>query len=209
MVASGLLLSAIIVSGSRAGLVGGGVVLLLVLLGLGRVRRRLSAVAVVTGVTAALLLSGVVVIPQRNSLARLTGASASAAEADAGRHESLEITLGRTRKHPLTGEGFEHAKEAHNVYLQILVSAGPVGLAGFLLLCAQPIRAFLLARTRPTDASLLAGLSAGLLGFLIASTFQNALWDRFIWFALGLVLTLLIVQFPSSSRPPPPSTRSW
>lgn len=121
-------------------------------------------------------------------------------ESDLGRRQVAAEALEKIDKRPLTGEGFEFAQAAHNIYLQVLVVGGPLALLSFLavsgLILRSGLRALQTARgTR--NGPLLAGLAGGYAGYLASGAFDNILWDRYLWAYDGL----LIVPPPHPSRP--------
>lgn len=198
---------ALIESGSRAALVGF-LVMVPVVAGLSRrvqLAVRAAAIAAVMGVA---VLAGVVHFSADTGVGRLLG-GASTPGSNASRIEHLQASLARFERHPLTGEGFEFAQEAHNVYLQTLVAAGPLGLIGFALAARSVLkvgsRRGLAVRGRATgDRALLAGLTGGYVGYLVAGLFQNILWDRYLWLYVGAILSVaanLAAHPPGVLRP--------
>jgi hypothetical protein len=185
------LLAAVLVSGSRAALLGLVVTVPVFAVLARRVQVAVRALAV-TAVLAVGLLAGLAQVPDQSGLGRLIGGT-SAAESDVERAEHLSRSLARLEGHPLTGTGFESSREAHNVYLQIAVAAGPLGLLGFALVARSVLRTRTEARTRGPasgDRALLAGLVAGYAGYLVAGAFQNLLWDRYLWLYVSVILVL-------------------
>lgn len=117
-----------------------------------------------------------------SALRRLLGTSASQTS-DGYRREHLEEALNQFLAHPLTGNGFENALSAHNVYLQIAAAAGVIGLAGFVFILAA-LALPLFSAPRPYHR-----LAYPALAYLVIGALDKSLWDRFIW--VGLVLALL------------------
>jgi O-antigen ligase len=143
---------------------------------------------------------GIVHIPESSALSRLQGGGGSAAS-DLERQQNLSESFDLFSAHPLTGAGFQYAIGAHNIYLQALVIAGPVGLTalawGAMAIVATGLRG--IRRTRSRDAVLLAGLTAGYFGYLASAVFDNILWDRYLW----IYVSLLIVWSASTDRSEP------
>jgi O-antigen ligase len=202
------LVAALVESGSRAALVGFLVMVPAVAALSRRVQLAVRAAAVV-GIVGVAVLAGVVHFPADTGVARLFG-GASTPGSNASRVEHLQRSLSRFERHPLTGEGFEFAQEAHNVYLQTLVAAGPLGLIGFVLAAASVLKAGSRrglggGRGRATgDRALLAGLTGGYLGYLVAGLFQNILWDRYLWLYVAAILSVaanLAAHPPKAARP--------
>lgn len=214
------LVGALVASGSRAALLGFFVMVPTVAALTHRIQLAMRAVAV-AAVFAVAALAGVVDVPADTGLARFFGEAAS--ESNALRIEHLSTSIDRFERHPLTGEGFEFAQEAHNIYLQVLAAGGPLGLIGLVLVAGS-----ILGSVRGGaggsrsgaravgDRALLAGMVGGYAGYLVVGLFQNILWDRYLWLyvagALSLAASLRqgeVAVTPdagtdSRSRPPDP-----
>lgn len=187
------LLAALVLSGSRAAVVGVVAVVVAMAWLCRRFRLALRALAVVVAF-GVIVLGGLVEVPEQSGLGRLAGGRSSS-ESDTARAENLARSLERLERHPFTGEGFEFAEEAHNIYLQVAVAAGPLGVIGLVLVAGGVLRAIRLGAwslRRPVrgDRALLAGLGAGYTGYLVAGTFQNLLRDRYLWLYVAAALSL-------------------
>lgn len=184
-----LLMTGVGLSGSRSAIIA-----LAVTIGLTAVLTRRFRFLLVTGAVVVLALVavilGVVHVPESNTLSRLGGGGGSSLS-DAGRKQLAAEAVAIISRHPATGEGFEFAQAAHNIYLQVLVVGGPLALVGFLfvggLLIRAGVRASRAARERP-DGPVLAGLTAGYAGYLVSGTFDNILWDRYLWVYVGMLV---------------------
>lgn len=167
------------ISGSRASLVAVVVVLALTPL----VERSMFAVGGVLLGTAMTLLfwSRLVDGSGGSALRRLLGTSYSET-ADSYRRSSLEAALDEFLARPLTGNGFERALDAHNIYLQLAAAAGVLGLLGFLFLLWALVSP-LVTVPRPDHR-----LAYPALAYLLIGALDKSLWDRFIWVALVLAL---------------------
>jgi O-antigen ligase len=134
-----LLIAGVALSGSRAAVLG-----LVVVIRLTAVLARSLRILVVSGVTALLaamaVIAGLVHIPESNALSRLAGGGGSAAS-DLGRELATAEAFASINRHPFTGEGFEFAQAAHNIYLQVLVVGGPLALVSFLCVSGLIARA--------------------------------------------------------------------
>jgi hypothetical protein len=198
LAASGVLMAAIVVSGSRAALAAAGIVLLLALIA----TRNRWAVAMAITVTAA--FAGLAVLSAVGGTPEWTPGSS--------RGNALErlfqerVQLGREREalrdaawerfnsDPLTGAGFADATRPHSLLLQLGSSAGVLGVIGGLTIVGLALRGYVLAvRRRLADFSywpMAAGLSAAVIGYLAANSFQNVNWDRTVWVAIALMTWL-------------------
>lgn len=186
-------------SGSRSALLGL-VVTLGLLSALTRSFRLLLGLGAATLIGAIVILGGVISVPESHALSRLAGGGGSELS-DLDRKAEATKALASIADHPFTGEGFEFAQAAHSIYLQVLVVGGPVALIAFLAISGLVLR----MGTRSIQAQqgsptwpILAGLTAGYGGYLASGTFDNILWDRYLWTYIALLVVLAAT--PSGER---------
>jgi len=208
LIACALITGAVVMSGSRAGAIGYTVVLLTVFAlsrrdyvarGLLGARALVTAFALVGTLAVYLVFAQLISLPTANAVDRLFGRVPGVAQSNAARHQALVDNLARVRDHPITGSGFEHALEAHNVFLQLWASGGVLALAGFAVIVAATMRP--LARSRlaalrrddPELVPLAVGFGGGFVGFLVAGIFNNALWDRYIWLTPAALAVITVI----------------
>lgn len=169
----------VLLSGSRAAAIA--VVLLVVLYPLLE-RNALTAGAV--------LMLGVLAVPLANwalgrvgkdsPLSRLTG-DATTSYSDNSREQKLTESIDRWIANPILGDGYSNAPlEAHNIYLQVAVVSGVIGLIGFLMILWGVTRP-LFDIDHPARRLCYAAVGYAALGML-----TNSLWDRFTWAVLML-----------------------
>ena len=196
-IAAGFLVVGEATSGSRAGLVG---VAAIVVLAAGLVARRRAArltlfAALAVAVAVPLFL---VVSPSENAFARALSSSGSAQQSDTERRQLITQAVKLVEDHPISGAGFEAAKQPHDIFLGVLSGGGPLALLGMLLIVAMPFRALInssrIRDSAPRDYALISGLSLGACGFFVACLFQNTIWDRYLWLPLSLLAFLAIVM---------------
>ena len=182
----GVVAVGILKSGSRAGVIGE-MILIALLLGLtGSARILRWCVTVVVGV-AALLAVNVIPYDEQDAIARVLGRNRSAvAQSDFERAQFRAKAIQGIEEHPLTGAGFEEARTAHNVYLQVWGAAGIIGLLGMAVLWSAGIHALL--EGMAGDRWVL-GAAAAVVSFLVIASASNILWDRYLWFAFALFIT--------------------
>ena len=88
-----------------------------------------------------------------------------------------------------SGSGFANARYTHSLYLELWASAGLLGLAfgvGLILLVVHYFR------KAKNDRNLIAlGMASAYLGQLAAFAFSPALWDRYLWIYLALLIAVL------------------
>jgi O-antigen ligase len=183
-----------VLSGSRMGL---GLLVVLAIAYPLIERSALSMYAVATlGVTSLLVANAVLVHAGAGSaLNRLQG-DATASTSDSIRADQLHTAFAAIRHSPVIGNGFENALDAQNIYLQVAVSAGILGLIGFLLMFAAIIEP--LFQRGPMHRLGYAAFAYAVGGLLTAS-----LWDRMVW--AGLSLSLLAATWsPARAGSGPP-----
>lgn len=192
--AAAVLVVGILASGSRTNLLGAIIGVTLLLLFLRGARAKLAG-GVGAGVL--LVLVGLVVTSTAGtnivSFTRLAGEN-GAIESDSRRSDRLDVSLSSVRTHGLTGVGFATARDAHNLYLQMLQAGGIVALTGFVVFAVGALRLgrrlSLEPRAPPESARLAAALTVSLLVWLICGLFQNAVNDRYIFVPFGVLLGL-------------------
>jgi O-antigen ligase len=192
----GVLAVTVVRSGSRAGLIGLLVTTAVIIVRTRdlrpapeRIGRGALAVLALALVVGGLIGSGAVRVGEQNAVQRLLG-DASARAADAERVTALEQNVRKIGDRPLTGNGFEEARQAHNIYIQVWAAAGVPGLIGFLMLVVAVVREG--AREVPGAGAesryIRTAFLAGYLGYLVAGLAQNVLWDRYIWLHVAVIL---------------------
>ena len=187
-----LLVSAIVLTGSRAAMIGAvaGAALLLTLVAQ---RGRAAMGVVVLGAAAAAVVSSITAQQSEEGavLGRITG-EVSVAQSDAGRFAAFRDAIDAFAANPLFGAGYEHVRSAHDIYLQLLEAGGLIALVSFLFFVVGSVRmANLVRRTRAIalpQRELATALLASLTVWFITGLTQNALYDRFLYLPAGLLL---------------------
>jgi O-antigen ligase len=182
----GVIAVGILKSGSRAGAIGEAILIALLIVLTGSTRILRWCITVVVGV-AVLLSFNVIPYDEQDAIARVLGRDPSAvAQSDFERAQLRAKAVEGIQQHPLTGAGFEEARVAHNLYLQIWGAAGLVGLLGMAVLWITGIRGLLDGMSG--DRWVL-GAAAAAISFLIVAVASNILWDRYLWYSLALFVT--------------------
>ena len=191
----------VVLSGSRAGVIGYGVALAMTFALSGRLtfvpgifgtRAVVAGMLTAGGIGFSLALARGITLPTGNALDRLLG-RADVASSNAERVAALDEALARAYAHPITGSGFEDALAAHNVYLEVWVAAGLIGLTGFLMIIGGTLahvradRLSSLRATRSVAAGITIGFTASFAAFVVAGLFGPQLWDRYIWLAPAII----------------------
>jgi O-antigen ligase len=194
-----VLISAIAISGSRAGLIGGlfGLALLTVL-------RPESRKGVVRTVIVAVMLAGVVavVLSPPPTVERLSNAE-SAATSTQQRKAVYTAVWHDVRQRPLIGHGFQYVRGSEDIYLQLLDAGGIIALGGFGIFAIGSLTSgFRLGRrdSLPDDMQSLARAAcASLAVWLIAAGIVlPAIFDRYLYVPVGLIIAI-----SASGRPDP------
>lgn len=120
-----------------------------------------------------------------NPLTRLFG-SGSASGSDLERRTNFARAVEQFRAHPLLGNGFQDdALAAHNIYLQVAVSVGVLGLAAYACILWTGLRPLFRLRD-PAHLVAYPVLAYGMAGML-----TSLLWDRYIWCVLALAFVVV------------------
>jgi O-antigen ligase len=212
--ATGLvLLTTLLMTGSRGGLIALALVLpvAIALAGPGRVHVAAAALVILAGVVVYYTTSASPEQVERLGEIRDDGGT--------GRSDLWAVALEVARDRPLTGAGagnfpvvegqyaagevsieridlvLDESKVAHNTYLGLLSELGLVGLScfAFLLLTAvgSAVQAVRTLRDAPWSLQLpLRGLVVGLLGMLVAFSFTSSEHEKQLWLLMGTALAL-------------------
>lgn len=195
LAAAGLCAWSVLLSGSRAAMI-----ILAIVVVLYPIIER-SAVT-----SSVILLGGAISVPaitwilsqlsEDSPIARILG-DKTTSTSDESRVQGLQESLDRWLAHPLIGSGFSDAPlQAHNIYLQVAVVIGSVGLVGFLMIGWSTIRP-LFDIEHPLHRLGYTALAYAGIGML-----TNSLWDRFTWTVLALAF---LANFPyADEREPEP-----
>jgi len=189
------LMVGVIVSGSRAALLGSGAGLIMLCV---LDKRLIKPLLLILIINLLLLSIAVKYHPEISDLLgygwnRLLG-GVSVAESDAVRLEYYNESYSEFLKNPLIGVGFGIVRRSHNIYLQILQAGGALAFIGFLAF----IIGFLLFGWKITlDPSIAAhnrdvarALLISLVIWLIVGLVQNQISDRFLYIPMGLMLSM-------------------
>ena len=125
---------------------------------------------------------------------RLQG-DATTVYSDNERTVALQTGWDKFFRHPVLGNGFDQtALDAHNIYLEIAIGVGLVGLVCYLLVLGYGVLPVL--RSGPLRRLGYVALAYAALGML-----TNSLWDRFVWMGISLSVLAAADMGPRSSRP--------
>ena len=194
-----ILMYGLLESGSRAGVLALGGVAFAVAFRAWKLGWRAAQIGGVV-LIGALLVGGVIGIPRAKAIDRLY--LEESPRSDAERYENLSAEINRSLDHPFTGSGILASDRAHNIYLEVIGSAGLIGIAGLLVLIGNCVRGAFVnvpISLRDPGRFLKYALSVAFVGFAFHEAFQNAVWNRWPWFMAGLFIAL--EAHTSSERP--------
>jgi O-antigen ligase len=140
-----------------------------------------------------------------SAIDRLQGDRTSSVS-DSARADQLQTGFNRFFDHPVLGDGFSNAPLlAHNIYLEVAVVVGLVGLVGYLLVLWCTVQPLFL-RKHPMHR-----LGHAALAYCAVGMLTNSLWDRFVWAVLALAFLANLPETDKAKRAPeatPPARRS-
>jgi O-antigen ligase len=220
-----LLLIALLMTGSRAGLVGLAVALVAAVIAAGQSRFKVAAATLV------MLGIGVVYFAAYAPQYQVERLSSVQQDRGTGRSDLWVVAGEIVRQEPLKGVGagnfplaearyaatevdisridlvLDKRKVVHNTYLSILSELGFVGLTLFLGIIVTALASLLYAirllrgRDWPFELQL-RGFLVGLLGILAAYTFSSAEYEKQLWLLVGIALALpSLVSAPQQPEP--------
>jgi hypothetical protein len=187
------------VAGSRGGLLG--LVLALVVLAafvprLRRPRVVIGSAVVIAGLFGLLLLvGGSTLLGKLRLNARASDVSAS----DSQRESLLRQGLRDIAHSPIHGIGFGYADQAHDIFVQTVVGGGVLFLVGFVLM----VGTVLVRRGRLGGDPLSRALAASVTVWLVLGLIENQLLDQFLYVPLWCLLGLETCAVAGEVRAPP------
>ena len=138
--------------------------------------------------------------PGIDKLFRFNGEGKSG-DSDSERRDLMGQAWHDFKDYPIFGVGVKHINEAHDIYLQLMSAGGYVLLAGMLIYWFGTFRSCRLA-TRSGDA-LGPYLMTSVIAWLGIGAIENALTDRFLYYAIGCAAALAAthrVETPRAGR---------
>jgi hypothetical protein len=134
-----------------------------------------------------------------SAFSRIRGDSTTS-YSDNERTVAIQTGWSRFLHHPILGNGFDaHAYDAHNVYLEIAIGIGVVGLAFHLLVFSTGVLP--LMGTGP-----LRRLGYAPLGYAAMCMLTNSIWDRFVWMGIALAVVAAVDRPDDDPDPPAEGT---
>jgi O-antigen ligase len=197
-----VLVTGVLVSGSRLGLFSVALAVGLMALMIPKLRSRIIVVAVT--VAALTLLLAPKNSPLLVGFDRLSGGG-DATQATGQRSDQLHDSLNIALDHPVTGVGFTVVADAHTLPVQFWETAGFLGIIAMVLFVTGVVTTGLRLRRDKRlparDGPLLAGtLTISFAVWFISGLLQNQIADRYIYVPVGLLLGLGVAARASGAR---------
>lgn len=174
-----LLLTGVMISGSRTALAGLVVAAIVTLW----VRGTLTTTRVLKGAVTLVLVGALATAAGVDvTLDRVFSSDDAVTEATEARTDSVRTALNDFKAHPLTGVGF--GGNAHSLYVQIVQGAGLLALAGFIWFAQRTLRVARSMRAHP----LAMAAGASMATWLITGLVHPGLYERYLYIPAGIIL---------------------
>ena len=137
-----------------------------------------------------------------SSMSRLINPNSGVEMSNQSRAARLDAAITEITDHPLSGSGFRESRQAHNIMLQLLATAGVFGLLALIAggqFVVRSVRLAWRAKTRRAGPTVSA-LAGGLIAVVTTMMFSTNLWDRYLLLFLWLA-GAWIDQLARSRRP--------
>jgi hypothetical protein len=192
------LVAGIAVSGSRTGLVGGvvGVVIIAALHWEGR--RGIKRTVVVGALFAAAI--GTALTPSHLPVTeRVLGTDPGAAISGQQHGVIYHAIWGEVLQRPVVGHGFQYVPTAHNTYLQLLHAGGIAALGAFLIFVFGTVTTgFRLGRSgtvsEPMRSLAQASVASLAVWFIVAANAQTLIFEPYLYIPVGIIIAILALE---------------
>jgi O-antigen ligase len=144
-----------------------------------------------------------------SAMSRLISPDRGVAASNQFRAQRMDEALAEISSRPLVGSGFSEARQAHNIVLQLLATAGLFGLLALIaggIYVARSVRTAWRSRRRSGQA-VADALAAAIIGVVATMMFSTNLWDRYLLLFLWLG-GVWIVHLSSDTATTTPRTPS-
>ena len=97
---------------------------------------------------------------------------------------------------PVIGHGFEYARQAHNIALQLLASGGFAALIGYYLVTLGYLREGIrVSQLKVRELGLdLVGVTVAFAVFLIAGVVSNTIFERYLYVPAGIIMAAAMLS---------------
>jgi O-antigen ligase len=193
VIAVSSLLGGVYASGSRAGFVAAIVAVVLPTIAVPRLRRGLTFLLPFAGIGLVGLLlftsTGHKLLVQLRLAGGPSGADPATAGSNFQRSVLANVAWTQIQARPLTGVGWSQITSAHDIYLELLDSAGAIGLAAFLAFLGGMVASLRRALSGPLRNEAIV-CAVGILAWLANGVFDNQVADKYLYILPGLLLAI-------------------
>jgi O-antigen ligase len=193
VIAVGSLLGGVYASGSRAGFVAAIIAVVVTTIIVPRLRRGLPILLPLAGVGLVGLLlftsTGHKLLVQLRLASDASGANPSTAGSNFQRSLLASVAWTQIQARPLVGVGWSQITTAHDIYLELLDSAGIIALASFLVFLGGMVASLRRALSGPLRGEAIV-CAVGILAWLANGVFDNQVGDKYLYVVPGLLLAI-------------------
>jgi O-antigen ligase len=187
------LLAGVYASGSRAGFVAAIIGVVVTTIAVPRLRRGLPVLLPLAGVGLVGLLlftsTGHKLLVQLRLASGPSGADPATAGSNFQRSLLASVAWTQIQARPLVGVGWSQITTAHDIYLELLNSAGIIGLTSFLLFLGGMAASLRRALSGPLRNEAIV-CAIGILAWLANGVFDNQVADKYLYVVPGLLLAI-------------------
>jgi O-antigen ligase len=148
---------------------------------------RVALRRIAIGALVLVLIGGVATLQSLPGITRLSG-SGGAVQSDITREAIYGRVIAEIEQRPFVGHGFEYLRGSNNIYLQVLHSGGIFGFAALLTLVIGLIVTGWRVARRTQRPLVRAFLASSLTWLLVDGMFEPAIFDRYLYIPIGLLL---------------------
>jgi hypothetical protein len=193
VIAVGSLLGGVYASGSRAGFVAAIIGVVVTTIAVPRLRRGLPVLLPLAGIGLVGLLlftsTGHKLLVQLRLASDASGANPATAGSNFQRSLLASVAWTQIQARPLLGVGWSQITTAHDIYLELLDSAGIIALLSFMVFLGGMVASLRRALSGPLRNEAIV-CAVGILAWLANGVFDNQLADKYLYVVPGLLLAV-------------------
>ncbi|HTU14853.1 MAG TPA: O-antigen ligase family protein [Solirubrobacterales bacterium] len=131
---------------------------------------------------------------------RFQSTDLSAGESNRSRVTLYEESVRYIAERPIVGHGFELVRDSHNLFLQLLLAGGVIALVGFFTIFTGYLATGWRSRFRVPDRLYgdAVGLTLALVAFLLSGFLGNDIYARYLYIPAGLILAMSLIRGKAS-----------
>jgi len=196
-----VIVAAILLSGTRTGLIVLVLVCAAVLMADKRTRKALGVVML----GGAAILCVLLLFASIPGTERFQSSDLSAGESNRSRVTLYEESIRYIADRPIVGHGFELVRDSHNLFLQLLLAGGLIALIGFFTIFVGYLTLGWRSRLNVPDSFYgdSVGLTLALVAFLLSGFLGNDIYARYLYIPAGLLLAMSLASDRVSARDEP------